>query len=190
MSTPITRIRIIANDTPEADIDTPAKRLALSGSVVTTGSGNELDFGTADISGGDTWSNVGTAHWDITDDGLNTACSAFKLWVSNKGFGSTIIYFEALSGDDGTPVLTEEYIVDAIYSDYTKTVMPASEPGSQNLWPTDEGTSMLLGGDNGPSDDTVMFAICFNAKAVDTPGIYKGTDSGYELQFSFKYTYS
>lgn len=191
MAVPTTRFRDIPNDTAITAVDTAAERLAaITGeSVISTGVGNEIDFGTIDISGGAANSGVQTMHWDVTADGGNTVVDTFKLWLSSNGFdiAGSVIKLQALCGDDGTPVNTEKYIADAVVGSYTWGDMPETEPGAQNVWPTDEGTSMALSTN---SDDTIMWAMYAAIASGETTGTYKGTDAGYELQFSFKYAYS
>jgi hypothetical protein len=192
MAVPTTRFSLIPQSTAVADIDTAAERLAaISGeSVVSTGGGNEVDFGTIDISGGAADSTVKTVLWDVTADGGNTSVDTFKVWLSTNGFdqAGTVLKFQQLSGDDqGTPTLTENYIVNAVVGSYTWTTIPESEPGAINAYPTDEGSSMVL---STTSDDVVMWAMYLAVAASETTGTYKGTDSGYEFQMSFKYAYS
>ena len=192
MAEPTTRFRKIPQSTATTDIDTASKRLAaISGeSVVSTGDGNEADFGTIDISGGAANSGVLTLLWDVTADGGNTVAENFKLWLSSNGFdqAGSVIRVRPLSGaDQSSPNNTENYKADATPSDYTFADMVESEPGSINVWPSDEGTSMAL---STTSDDVVMWAIYAAIAANETTGTYKGTDAGMELQYSFKYSYS
>ena len=191
MAEPTTRFRLIPNDTVAADIGTTAKRLAdVTGqTVVSTGAGNEADFGVVDISSGAANSNVLTLFWDVTADGGNTLAENFELWLSSNGFdvAGSVIKFRALSGaDQGSPSNTENYVANATTSSYTFDDMPETEP-AENVWPTDEGTSMAL---STASDDVVMWAMYAAIAAGETTGTYSGLTSGYELQFSFKYSYS
>lgn len=192
MAEPTTRFRLIPQSTAVADLDTAAERLAaISGeSVVSTGEGNEADFGTVDISGGAANSNVLTLLWDVTADGGNTLVENFKLWMSSNGFdqAGSVCKFQPLSGaDQGSPSNTENYKVNAGTGDYTYSTIPESEPGSINVWPSDEGSSMTL---STTSDDVIMWAMYLAIADGETTGTYKGTDTGYELQYSFKYSYS
>jgi hypothetical protein len=192
MAEPTTRFRLIPQSTAVAALDTAGERLAAiaSESVVSTGDGNEADFGTIDISGGAANSNVLTILWDVTADGGNTLAETFKLWLSDNGFdqAGSVLKVQPLSGgDQGAPSLTENYAANAGTGDYTFSNMVESEPGAINVWPTDEGTSMAL---STASDDVVMWAMYAAIAANETTGTYKGTDAGMELQFSFKYSYS
>ena len=192
MAVPTTRFRLIPNNTLTTAVDTAAERLAaISGeSVITTGVGNEADFGTVDISGGANNSGVLHMLWDVTADGGNTQVDTFKLWLSSNGFdqAASVIKVQPVSGaDQGTPTLTENYVANAVVGSYTWADMDETEPGAINVWPSDEGTSMVL---STASDDTIFWAMYAAIAAAETTGTYKGTDAGYELQFSFKYAYS
>lgn len=192
MAAPTVRFRLIPQNTAVADIDTPAERLAaIAGqSVISTGAGNEVDWATIDISAGAANSTVKTMLWGITANGGNTVVDTFKLWCSSIGFdiAGSVVKVQPLCGDDGTPVNTEKYIADAVVASYTWATMDESEPGAINVWPTDEGTSMSISG--GASDDDILFALYLAIAAGETTGEYKGIDSGKELQFSYKYSYS
>jgi hypothetical protein len=192
MAEPTTRFRVIPNDTSATDLNTEAKRLAaITGqTVVSTGAGNEADFGTVDISAGAANSGVLTLLWDVTADGGNTTVETFKLWLASNGFveAASVIKFVALSGtDNGTPSSTENYTANATTASYTFADMDESEPGSANLFPTDEGASMAL---STTSDDALMWAMYAAIASGETTGTYKGLDSGYELRFNLKYSYS
>lgn len=191
MAVPTTRFRSIPNATATTAVDTAAERLAaIAGeAVISTGGGNEADFGTVDISGGAANSGVLTQHWDVTADGGNTTVDTFKLWMSSNGFdqAGSVCNFQALSGaDQGTPTLTANYVASAVVGSYTWGAMPETEP-SQNVYPSDEGTSMAL---STASDDTVMWAMYLAIAASETTGTYSGVTASYELQYSFKYSYS
>ena len=192
MAEPTTRFRLIPNDTAVADIDTAAERLAaVAGEAVkSTGVGNEADYGTVDISSGAADSGVLTMFWDVTADGGNTLAETFKLWLSSNGFdqAGSVVKVQPLSGgDQGAPANTENYVVNAVVGSYTWATMVEAEPGAINLWPSDEGTSMVL---STTADDVIMWAMYAAIAASETTGTYKGTDAGYELQYSFKYSYS
>ena len=191
MAAPTTRFRLIPQATAAAAVDTAAERKAEIGSqtVVSTGDGNEVDFGTIDISAGAANSGVKTVLWGVTADGGNTTVEAFKLWASSIGFdqAGSVIKLQALSGaDQEAASSTENYVVNGVVGSYTWGDMPESEP-AQNVWPSDEGISMAL---STTSDDEIMWAMYLAIAASETTGTYKGTTSGYELQLSFKYSYS
>ena len=89
--------------------------------------------------------------------------------------------------DQGSPSNTENYVANAGTGDYTWATIPESEPGGQNVYPSDEGSSMAL---STTSDDAIMIAMYMAIASGETTGTYSGTTSNYELQFSFKYSYS
>lgn len=193
MAAPTTRFRVIPQNTATTAIDSAAKRLAAiaSQTVVSTGVGNEVDFGTIDISAGAANSGVKTILWGVTADGGNTAVDTFKLWqpAASRGFdqAASVTKFRALSGtDNAAPSTTQNYVVNGVVGSYTWGDIPASEP-SQNVWPTDEGAGMVL---STASDDEIMFALYLAIAASETTGTYRGLVSGNELQYSFKYSYS
>jgi len=192
MAEPTVRFRTFPITVTVEELDTPAERLAaIAGqSVISTGEGNELDFGTVDISGGAANSTVKMLVWDITADGGNTLVEDFLFWVSSIGFdqAGTVVKYQPISGDDqGSPSLTENYIVNAVVGSYTWGTLDESEPGAQNVYPSDEGSSMVL---NTTADDVIMIALYIAVADNETTGTYKGTDTDYELQFSFMYSFS
>ena len=192
MAEPTTRFRTIPLTTAAADVDSEAERLAaISGeATVSTGAGNEADFGTVDISGGAANSDILTLLWDVTADGGNTTVQDFLFWMSSNGFdqAGSVCKYQPLSGaDQVAPSDTENYVANAVIGSYTWAMLDESEPVAQNLFPSDEGSSMAL---STTSDDAIMWAMYLAIAASETPGTYKGTDANYELQYSFKYTYS
>ena len=192
MAAPTVRFRTFPITVSVAELDTAGERLAaIAGqSVISTGVGNELDFGTVDISGGAANSTVKMLVWDITADGGNTLVEDFLFWLSSNGFdqAGTVVKFQPVSGDDqGTPSNTENYIVNAVVASYTWATLDESEPGAQNVYPTDEGTSMVL---STTADDVIMVALYVVVADNETTGTYKGTDAGNEFQYSFKYSFS
>jgi len=191
MADPTTRFRLIPQSTAVIALDTAAERLAAitGSSVVATGVGSEVDFGTIDISAGAANSGVKTILWDVTADGGNTVVETFKIWMNAIGFdqAGSVVKMRPLSGaDKAVPSLTANYVADGVVASYTWADMPEAEP-SQNVWPSDEGTSMAL---STTADDVVMFAVYLAIAASETVGIYKGTDAGMGLQMSFKYSFS
>jgi len=197
MAEPSTRFRTIPNSTDTTAINLKSERLAnISGqAIVSTGDGNEADFGTVDISGGAANSAVVHVLWDVTADGGNATVETFKFWNNLEGFdiaGSKCRY-QAVGGIDNTsPVNNENYVLNAVVGSYTWGDSPTSEPGAINLWPTTppsgtEDTSMAL---STTSDDVIMWANYIAIAAGETPGTYKNEDAGFQLQFTLKYTYS
>lgn len=195
MATPTTKFRVIPNTLAVGCVDTAAERIAdFNGdSDITTGSSSAADFGTVDISSGAAKSSVLTMMWQVANGiGGNTSVDTFKLWLSSNGFdqAATDIQYIQLSGaDQGAPSNTENYSANANTTTYSFTVMPESEPGSQNVYPTDEGSSMALAGTQ--SDDVIMWALYADVAASETTGTYTGTaTAGKELRFSFKFSFS
>ena len=192
MAAPTIRGRVFPNTTATTAVDTAGERLgAISGtSTWSTGGGNEADFGTVDISGGAADSGVVHVIIDWTADGGNTSVDTFLFWLSSNGFdqGGSVGKFQPVSGaDQGSPSNTENYVQNATTGDYTWGTIPESEPGGQNVYPSDEGSSMAL---STTSDDGIMIAMYMAIASGETTGTYSGTTSNYELQFSFKYSYS
>jgi len=91
MVAPTVRFRTFPITVTVAELDTAAERLAaIAGqSVVSTGVGNELDFGTVDISGGAANSLVKMLVWDITADGGNTLVEDFLFWLHQAQLRTT-----------------------------------------------------------------------------------------------------
>jgi len=192
MSAPTGRFRDIPIATTTVALNTPTKRLAdvASQSIVSTGAGNELDFGTVDISAGAANSVVKQLFWDITADGGNTTVETFKFWMSSNGFdqAGSVMKFQPISGVDQTGAsLTENYIVDAEIADYTWATAAETEPGSINVYPSDEGSSMTL---STTADDVVAIALYLAVASGETTGTYSGTTTDFELQMSQKFSYS
>ena len=192
MAVPTTIFRTFPTSTATTAVDTAAERLAAiaSESTISTGGGNELDFGTVDISGGAADSAVFNMLWHVSADGGNTAVDTFLFWLSSNGWdqAGTVLKFQQLSGaDQGAPSLTENYVASATAGSYTWATAPESEPGSINIYPSDEGSTMAL---STTSDDAIMWAEYVAVAASETTGTYSGTTSGFEFQHSFKYTYS
>ncbi len=192
MAEPTTRFRTFPISVAAAAVDTAGERLAaIAGqSVISTGVGNELDFGTIDISAGAANSAVKMIVWDVTADGGNTTVEDFRIWLSSNGFdqAGTVLKFQPLSGaDNAAPSNTENYVVNAVVGSYTWATIPETLPGAQNAYPTDEGSSMAL---STTADDVIMAALYLSVADDETTGTYKGTTAGYEFQLSFRYSYS
>lgn len=192
MAAPTLRARTFPISTAEAAVDTDAERIGvIAGSgVISTGDGNELDFGDVNISGGAADSLVKMLILDITADGGNDTAENFKIWASSNGLddGDSVVNIQPLSGaDQGTPTLTENYIVDAEVADYTWAEIPSSEPAT-NIYRSDETGVLDISG--GASDDAIMLAMYIHIAAGETLGTYKGLDAGNEFRLSVKFTYA
>jgi hypothetical protein len=196
MAEPTTQFRLIPQNTTVAALDTAVERLAaIAGeSVVSTGVGNEVDFGEVDISAGAANSGVKTILWNVTVNGGNTLAQTFKLWIPAASIGfdiaGSVVKVQPLSGDNPGPgINTEDYVVNGVVGSYTWATMVESEPGAINVWDSNEDTSVDIT-TPGTTDDAVMWAWYLAIADGETTGIYKGTAAGYEIQFSFKYSYS
>lgn len=194
MAEPTTQFRLIPQSTTVAALDTAAKRTAaIAGqSILSTGIGNEADFGEVDISAGAANSGVLTILWNVTVNGGNTLAQTFKLWLSDNGFdiAGSVVKVQPLSGDDPGPgVNTEDYVINGVVGSYTWATSVESVPGAINVWDSNEDTSVDIT-TPGTTDDAIMWAWYLAIADGETTGIYKGTDAGYEIQFSYKYSYS
>lgn len=192
MTVPTIRGRIFPNATATTAVDTASERKGSITSQYTwsTGSGNEANFGTIDISAGAANSAVLHGLIDWTADGGNTLVQDFKIWFSTRNFAQagSVLKFRALNGaDNASPTNTQAYVNNATTSSYTFSNMPTSEPGSINLYPTAGTTSMAL---STTSADALMFAMYLAIASGETTGTYSGTTASYGLQLSHKYTYS
>jgi len=191
MAAPTTRFRLIPQGTLTTAINTPAQRLAtITGeSIISTGLGNEASLGSVDILDAADNSNIITMLWDVT---ANNGCSVvqdFAIWLSSNGFdqAGSVAKLQALSGaDQGAPANTENYIADAVIGNYTWITMPEEQP-TINVWPSDEGIAMST---PSASDDVVMWAMYFAIAQSETSGIYRGLTTNFQLQLSFRYSYS
>ena len=193
MAEPTARFRTFPRTTTTTtQLDSAAKRIGtITGeSVVSTTGGQEHDLGIVDITGGQADSAVEHVLWDITADGGNTVVDTFRVWLSLEGFteAGTLVYLAPLRGSaDGGTSNTDPYVQSAITSSYPKVAAIATSEPSQNVWPSDEGTVMSL---STTSDDACLWAHYVAVDASEITGTYKGTDSGKEFQYSFKYNYS
>jgi hypothetical protein len=189
MPAPSTQFVRIAIDTALTAVNTRAKRTAsIAGqSVISTGSGNEADLGTVDISSGTASSTISTMLWRVTNAQGNTAVSTFKIWMSTNSFAQagTLMKIQPLRGnDEGTTASTETYIANATIGSYTFATKVETEPGAQNIYPSSESASMT------PVADAVMWAEYLRVANGETTGTYAGTTSTKLFQQSFKYSYS
>ena len=183
-----------ASVTP-TDVNTVAKRKGTPGltgaEVVTTGVGNELDFGVVDISGGQADSSVRHCIWKVTANGGNTQADTWKLWLSSNGWdiGTTVARIQPVNGQNGTPSNTEAYTDTTPLATYTWIDLEEVEGSANDLWQDDESATMDLTTID-TTDDTVFWANYVAVASGETTGTYKGTDASFEFQYSFKYSYS
>ena len=182
MAAPTTEFNELSMALAAADLDDNAERLAID-SVISTGAGNELDFGSVNISGGAANSGVKAFCWQVTAWNSNTQVENFRFWLSSNGFdqAGSIINYATWKLD-----ATSEWVQNATTGDVGSTQLPESEP-SQNVFQGGDGsTTSITSSDEDTTEAVAMFVA---VAASETLGTYKGTDSGLELQFSFKYDY-
>lgn len=197
MAAPTVEFWLVPPATAEADVNTPAKRTALeTGSELSTGAGNEADFGTVDISAGAANSAVVTVAWKATANGGNTAIDNGRLWLATApgwAQAASVVNVQPLSGADEVSVTnTENYTVSAGTGDYTWAEMDEGADPGQNMWkagPDDTVTALDIT-TPGTSDDVYFWAFYCAIASGETTGTYTALDSGYELQFSLKFEYS
>ncbi len=198
MATPTTQFRTIPLTTAATAIDIESERTAsISGqAIVSTGVGNEADFGTVDISGGAADSGVLQLLFNCTVNGGNTEIADVRLWLSSNGFdqAGSVVKVQPISGaDTSVPVNTENYVINAVVGTYTWATMAETLPGAANLYTNDGSTGEQTTTDIttvGTSDDSYMWAVYAAIAASETAGTYKGTDAGFELQYSLRYSFS
>ncbi len=194
MADPTLEKRTFPNDAAAVTAtDTQAERVTgtITGqAVVSTGAGNEVPFGTIDI--GSVGAVVNLIINCATNGGF-TEMDDFRLWHSSDGFVTSNIEFRALS-QDGTPTNTETILATnpTTSASYTFANIATSLPGSNNLWRADDDTqtSTDITTLATPTDDAYMWCWYANVIAGETSGTYKGTDSGFEQQFSIRFSFS
>ena len=199
MAAPTNKWRTFPLNTADTAVDTPAKRLAsiASESAVSTAGGEELDFGTVDISGG---ANQSLVHWlifDCDNNQSNSTMSDFRLYAINWGFtlGNTALKFVCVCDPDtDTPSnCDDDYQTGATVSTYNgvgwNTATEESVPTAQNSYPADDSTTIDIT-TLGTTDDAIMWGLHLHVEDNEQPGTYLGTTSGYEFQIGMRYTYS
>ena len=182
MSAPTTEFNQLIMTLAAADLDSNAERLAID-NVISTGDGNELDFGSVNIAGGAADSSVKAFCWQVSNYGANTQVENFRFWLSTNGFdiAGTVIKYATWKLDD-----VSEWVQNATTGDVGATELPESEPAQNVFQGGDGSTTSITTGDNDTTEAVAMFVA---VAAGETLGVYKGTDAGDEFQFSFKYDY-
>lgn len=163
-------------------LDSNAERLAID-DVVSTGAGNELDFGSVNIGGGAVDSGVLAAAWQVSAFGGNAQVENFRFWLSDNGFdiGASVVKWFG-----GKMDATTEWVQNATTGSYSYATLVEAEP-AQNVYQGGDGsTTSIPSGDNDTSEFLAMYVAI---GASETTGVYKGTDAGFEFQYSFKYDY-
>ncbi len=195
MATPGTKMRSFPNDANSATAtNTTAKRLAaITGEAsISTGAGNEADFGTVDISGGAATSALIYSIWDVDTNGGNTLISDMRFWLATNGFdiAASDVQWVGLSGTDiGAPSNTENIVANGTTASYTEATLVESLPGAQNFYAADDTTSIDIT-TLGTTDEAIMWSMYGNIAALETTGTYKGLDSGFELRYNIRYSFS
>ena len=183
MAAPTTEFNELSLALAGTALDANAERLAID-SVISTGAGNELDFGSVNISGGQADSDCKAMAWQASAYGANSQVENFRFWISTEGFdiAGTVIKYGDWKLDDVTEWVQNE--VPPITGEVGN--LPSSEP-AQNIHQGGDGTTAsITSADNDTTEAIVMYVA---VDATETTGVYKGTDAGFEFQFSFKYDY-
>lgn len=182
MAAPTTEFNEIDTSLASTALDSNAERLAID-DVISTGAGNELDFGNVNISAGAADSAVKAMFWQVTNYDTNSQVENFRFWLSSNGFdeAGTVIKWDHWKLDT-----TSEWVQNPTTGDVGSTTLDEAEP-SQNVFQGGDGTTTYITtGDNDTCEAIVMYV---SVAAGETAGTYKGTDTGFEFQYSFKYDY-
>ena len=123
MAVPTTEFNQLVMTLEIADLDSNAERLAID-NVISTGAGNELDFGSVNIVGGAADSAVKAFCWSVTAYGANTQVENFRFWLSTNGFdiAGTVIKYATWKLD-----ATSEWVQNATTGDVGATELPEVE---------------------------------------------------------------
>lgn len=182
MAAPTTEFNEILTSLADTALDSSAERLAID-DVISTGAGNELDFGNVNISGGAANSAVKAMFWQVTAYGTNSQVENFRFWLSQNGWdqAGSVVKWDHWQLD-----ATSEWVQNPTTGDVGSTSLDETEP-SQNVYAPDAShTTYITSGANDTCEAIPMYVA---VAASETAGTYKGTDSGFEFQFSFKYDY-
>ena len=202
MSVPTTKFTVLLNNGDLiTSTATPAlRRAAITGEVTkSTGGGNEVDFGSVDITGGPADSDLWHTTFRVLTNGSNTTVDNVRLWVSTEGLDQALSVgrFRALSGSDETTATNTQNIKatnPVIIADYTFADMDTADSGAgtNNMWspgPSDDVTSMDIT-TIGSTDDMYLWVFYIHVDSGETLGTYSGLTASFELQFSFLYEYT
>lgn len=165
-----------------ADLDTNAERLAID-NLVSTGGGNELDFGNVNISGGQTDSSVKCLSWQASAYGTNSQVENFRFYLSSNGWdiAGTVVKWAGWKLD-----ATSEWEQSKTAPLTGEATLPETEP-AQNIYQGGDGTTAFI--TSADNDTTEAIAMYVAVAAGETAGTYKGTDASFEFQFTFTYDY-
>lgn len=207
MAAPTTVFKNLSIALAATALDTVGERRTefASGTTISTGAGNEWNFGTVDISGGAANSLVKMAMWKVTVNGGNTLVDTFILWISTAagqpadqwGFAQGATTFKAIALRYEAGANGALYVANAVTTSYTSftdagSIVPlqvATAPGSQNVYSGVGATSIDITTIDS-TDDVVGWEGFLAVAAGETTGTYKGLDSGKEFRANFKYSYS
>ena len=165
----------------KTDLDSATERLNIN-YPISTGDGNELDFGSVDITSGPGYSSVRAFAWQVTNFDGNSKVQNFRFWLSSNGLtgtGSKVCY--------DTWTLDTDWVQNAEPGDVGSTAVPSSEPETYNVLKATGGANWFI--ESTANDTTQAVALYVYADSDEPLGTYRGTDSGMELQFTFKYDY-
>lgn len=184
MAAPTTEFNEILTSLAADALDTNAERLAID-DVISTGAGNELDFGNVNISGGAANSSVKAMFWQVTVWGTNTQVENFRFYIPAAKIGfdqaGSVINYATWKLD-----APSEWVQNPTTGDVGVTQLPESEP-AQNVFQGGDGTTTYI--TDVDADTCEAIAMYVAVAAGETAGTYKGTDAGFELQFEFTYDY-
>lgn len=207
MAAPTTQFKSLAISLAATALDTVAERRTefTAGTTISTGAGNEWNFGTIDISGGAADSLVKMAMWKVTVNGGNTLVDTFILWISTAagqpadqwGFAQGATTFKGMALRYEAGANGAAYVANASTSSYSSwsasgaidPVQVATTPVSQNVYSATGTTSIDITTID-TSDDVVGWEGYLHVAAGETTGTYKGLDSGKEFRANYRYSYS
>lgn len=198
MAEPTTEFRTFTNSAATTEVDTPGERTggAITGENAVLATGDPLDLGIVDISGGTNDSSIQNMLWRVSANGGNTLAEDFGIWQltpSQEGFdqAGTLLKVQHLMGADGTPAGNqEEYVSSAGIGSYSNwTTIPTTEGAEFTLLDSLGNTSVDIT-TPGTSDDAIFWAHYLVVAASETTGTYEDLTSGFEFQASYGYSYS
>ena len=161
----------------DTDLDSNAERLAID-DVISTGAGNEWDFGNVNISGGQADSAVLALLWQVSAWGANVQVENFRFWLDENGFdqAGSVVKYVTWKLD-----ATSEWETSPSTPLGSEATLPETEP-AQNVYQGGDGsTTFITTGDDDTSQ--AIAGYCYVA-ASETTGVYKGQDASFELRFN------
>ncbi len=182
MAAPTTQFHLMDETALATAYDDNAERLGLSNEI-STGDGNEWDFGSVNISGGQADSAVKVMLWKVSAWGANVQVENFRFWISTEGFdqAGSVLKIRTWKLDAAS-----EWVQNPTPPLAGEASIPTSEP-AQNVFQGGDGTTTYI--TTGDDDTSEAIAAYMAIDGAETTGVYKGTDAGYEFQMSFMYDY-